>query len=106
MIAPEKAGEVPSYVIFIESAKQFDANSVVEDLDLRLQDNYHYKYCRKLGQLERPRVFLIDRNPERNASDIYLEESQTRGKKIGNVKPAVLGSQFGCSEKFRGRYLT
>ncbi|MEK6893812.1 MAG: GH3 auxin-responsive promoter family protein [Nanoarchaeota archaeon] len=106
MIAPEKAGEVPSYVIFIESAKQFDANSVVEDLDLRLQDNYHYKYCRKLGQLERPRVFLIDRNPERNASDIYLEESQTRGKKIGNVKPAVLGSQFGWSEKFRGRYLT
>jgi len=104
MIAPEKTGDVPSYVLFLESAGQISANDVVEDLDLRLQDNYHYNYCRKLGQLERPRVFLIDRNPERNASDIYLEESQARGKKIGNVKPTVLSSQFGWSKKFRGKY--
>ena len=93
------------YVLFVESDKEFDTTSVVEDLDSRLQDNYHYKYCRKLGQLGRPKVFLIDRNPERSASDIYLEENNAKGKKIGNVKPAILSSQFGWSKKFDGRFL-
>ncbi len=105
MVAPEKIGNAHSYVLFIESDEQFDTNSVVESLDSKLQDNYHYKYCRKLGQLERPKIFLIDKNYEKSASDVYLEENQARGKKIGNVKPATLSSQFGWSRKFKGRYI-
>lgn len=105
MVAPERIGDAPSYVLFIESAEQFNANEVVEDLDSRLQENYHYKYCRKLGQLGRPKLFLIDRNTEKSASDIYLEENQARGKKIGNVKPSILDSQFGWSERFIGRFI-
>jgi len=106
MVAPEKIGDAPSYVLFIESDEHFDANSVAEDLDSKLQDNYHYRYCRKLGQLEKPKIFLIDKSSEKSASDIYLEENQARGKKIGNVKPATLSSQFGWSRRFKGQYLT
>ncbi len=106
MIAPEKTMDIPSYVLFMESIGQIDANSVVEDLDLRLQDNYHYKYCRKLGQLERPRIFVIGEDKRRSASDIYLEENEARGKKIGNVKPKILSSQFGWSKKFKGKFIT
>ena len=105
MVAPEKIEDAPSYVLFIESDEQVDANSIVEDLDSKLQENYHYKYCRKLGQLERPKIFLIDKNKEKNASDIYLQENQAIGKKIGNVKPAVLNSKFGWSKRFRGRFV-
>jgi len=71
-----------------------------------LQENYHYRYCRRLGQLEKPKVFLIEANPKRSASDIYLEESRLRGKKIGNVKPAALSSQLGWSKKFGGRFIS
>jgi hypothetical protein len=107
MMAPDKTDkqEVPSYTLFIESKTELDVGAVSADLDTLLQENYHYRYCRKLGQLEKPKVFLIEENPERSASDIYLEESRLRGKKIGNVKPAALSSQLSWSKKFKGRFL-
>lgn len=105
MVAPEKIGDSSSYVLFVETAKQFNPDSFVENLDQKLQDNYHYRYCRKLGQLEKLRLFLIDSNSEKKASDIYLEENQIKGKKIGNVKPTALSSQFGWSKKFNGKLL-
>ena len=105
MIAPEALGETTSYVLFVESERRFNSDSIVEDLDSRLQENYHYKYCRKLGQLGKPKVFLINRNPDRSASDIYLEENNAKGKKMGNVKPAVLSSQFGWSKRFDGQFI-
>jgi hypothetical protein len=105
MVAPERIGDTLSYVLFIESDERFYADSVAEDLDSKLQDNYHYRYCRRLGQLEKPKIFLIDKNSEKSASDIFLEEHQLRGKKIGNVKPIVLSSQLGWSKKFKGIYI-
>src|SRR3989344_5297908 len=105
MVSPEKVRDTSFYVLFVEATQQFNVDSVAEELDLKLQENYHYRYCRKLGQLERPRIFLIDSSSEKRASDIYLEENQSRGKKIGNVKPAVLSSQFGWSKKFSGRFI-
>jgi len=105
MVAPEKIGDASSYVLFVETDHWFNVDSLVEDLDTRLQDNYHYKYCRKLGQLEKPKVFVITSNSEKRASDIYLEENQAKGKKIGNVKPAVLSSQTDWSKKFNGRFI-
>lgn len=106
MIAPERTenGNV-SYTLFFESADSIDANLITNELDKRLQENYHYKYCRKLGQLGMPKIFSIESDRNKHASDIYLEENQVRGKKIGNIKPAVLSSQFDWSKKFNGRFI-
>ena len=108
MMAPDKKDnqDVPFYTLFLETKRQVDAEAVSADLDKLLQENYHYRYCRRLGQLEKPKVFLIEANPKRSASDIYLEESRLRGKKIGNVKPAALSSQLGWSKKFGGRFIS
>lgn len=107
ILAPE--GEIDegiSYTLFLESAKSSQKlKEVAETLDGRLQSNYHYKYCRKLGQLGKLRIFSISSDKNKKASDVYLEESQAAGKKIGNVKPAALSSKTGWSGKFSGRFV-
>lgn len=104
MTAPERIGESVAYTLFVESNSPIDSKKLAEEFDLKLQDNYHYKYCRKLGQLVTPKVFLIEKTSDRSASDIYLEENRINGKKIGNVKPAVLSSRLDWSKKFKGRF--
>ena len=106
MLAPERlnSGDT-AYTVFVETQDQFDAEKVASDLDSRLQENYHYKYCRRLGQLEEPRVFSIESDNGKKASDTYLEVGQVRGKKIGNVKPTALSSKLGWVKKFNGRFI-
>ena len=109
MVSPEKIGKFdsPSYALFIESDKPSNRLlAVAETLDEKLQENYHYKYCRKLGQLGPMKIFRVtNSNNSKRASDIYLEERQEKGKKIGNVKPAVLNSQIGWSKIFNGSFI-
>jgi hypothetical protein len=108
MVAPTKIEDqsILSYTLFIESSNDLmNPQDIVDSLDARLQENFHYKYCRKLGQLGRPRIFLIKSDKEKTATDIYLKESQVKGKKIGNVKPAMLDSSMCWSEKFNGNFI-
>tara|TARA_Y100000310_G_C20701023_1_gene829898 strand:- start:6760 stop:8274 length:1515 start_codon:yes stop_codon:yes gene_type:complete len=105
MLAPEETGGLISYTLFLEKQEGSIPETISEDLDTKLQENYHYKYCRRLGQLEEPRVFLIDSDKEKTASDIYLDKSQKKGKKIGNVKPTTLSSIYGWSREFSGRFI-
>ncbi|MDO8509289.1 MAG: GH3 auxin-responsive promoter family protein [Nanoarchaeota archaeon] len=106
MIAPEKLERDETfYTLFIESPNGNATHEMGNYLDSKLQENYHYRYCRKLGQLEATRIFLIDNNGGKTASDIYLEEGRARGKKIGNVKPAALSSHMGWTSKFNGRFI-
>lgn len=107
IVAPERTGnqEPPNYTLFIEFKGPFDAKLISDELDEQLQTNYHYKYSRKLGQLGKPQVFLVESDRDNTASDIYLKESQSQGKKIGNVKPSALNSQIGWSKRFKGRFL-
>lgn len=104
MLAPETNEDTTSYTIFIETARPINKR-VSLDLDSILQENYHYKYCRKLGQLGNPGIFLINPDQSKTASDVYLDESQKKGKKIGNVKPSTLSSQVGWSRIFNGRFI-
>ena len=79
---------------------------VAQSLDEKLQENYHYRYCRKLGQLGQLKVFRVNESKDsKRASDIYLEESRSRGKKIGNIKPSVLSSRIGWSKVFEGKFI-
>lgn len=108
MVAPTKieSQSVPSYTLFVESSMDpLNLPDIVNSLDEGLQENFHYKYCRRLGQLDKPRIFLIKSGSEETATDIYLKEGQSRGKKIGNVKSAMLDSNFFWPEKFNGNFI-
>ena len=59
-------------------------------LERRLAVNFHYEYCRKLGQLGPVEVAWV-----RNGGERYLEGCAARGQRLGDVKPAVLDKRGG-----------
>lgn len=70
-------------------------SDLTADLDLILRKNFHYEYCRKLGQLQEARVVFVARGAE-----TYLQACQARGIKLGNIKPRVLQNSTGWGEWF------
>jgi hypothetical protein len=93
MLAPE----TDRYVLYIQS-EQVD---LAEHLEAALRANFHYDYCRKLGQLKPVKVFLLTGNPEEE----YLEECVRRGQRLGDIKPVALHLQGNWDKVFRGEYV-
>ena len=70
-------------------------------LDEALRANPHYAYCRDLGQLERPRVFVIDGD----AYGQYVAGAVADGRRLGDVKATSLSGGAGWARRFVGRYV-
>ncbi len=90
MVAPS----VDRYVLFIKS------DGPVENPDMAFRENFHYDYCRKLGQLKEIRIFRLTGNPGRE----YLDECVRRGQKLGDIKPPVLSLRGGWEDIFEGDF--
>jgi len=91
MLAPETG----HYVLYLK------ADGAPPDVERQLLCNYHYKYCRDLGQLGELKVFRLTGNPAQE----YLEECVRRGQKLGDIKPAALSLQGGWDQVFQGEYV-
>src|SRR5262249_7997938 len=87
MVAYEEGAGRPAYTLFIESPGQSDAALYLlgADLEAALAENYHYRYCRKLGQLAPLRVVRI----ERDGLATYLAVCQQHGQRLGDIKPVA-----------------
>jgi hypothetical protein len=92
MLAPE-AGNDFRYLLYLENERFVE--KLDEDLDLALRGNFHYDYCRKLGQLQAAEVLYVVEGAE-----TYLKACQARGQKLGNVKPNVLQTTTGWRDCF------
>jgi hypothetical protein len=66
-----------------------------DSLDSLLRQNFHYDYCRKLGQLSPAQVTLV-----RRGAETYIAACQARGQKLGDIKPAVLQKSTGWGKYF------
>ena len=64
-------------------------------LDKMLRANFHYDYCRKLGQLDIAEIMVVHDGVTK-----YLSACQRRGMRMGNIKPAVLQVELGWVEDF------
>lgn len=91
MLAPES----DRYVLYQDSEK------ISQGIDDALRENFHYDYCRKLGQLKELKFFRLTGNPKQE----YLEECVRRGQRLGDIKPVVLHLQGGWDKVFKGEYL-
>ena len=102
MVAPER-GQPPSYVVFLRSPDGHTERfaQLVSWMEDRLLDQYHYAYCRQLGQLGPLRGFQI----EGNAEEVYMRFCQERGQKIGTTKQVALHRSVGWSARFRGTFV-
>lgn len=102
MVAPDW-GQPPSYVVFLQSPDGSTGRvaQLVSWMEDRLLGQYHYAYCRQLGQLGPLRGFRI----EGDAEEIYLRFCQEQGQKIGTAKQVTLHRSVGWSSRFRGTFV-
>jgi hypothetical protein len=95
MLAPDDADGF-RYILYLEGERSVE--NLGEDLDLALRANFHYDYCRKLGQLQAVEVVYVT-----NGAESYLKACQARGQKLGNIKQSVLQKKTGWRDFFTSR---
>jgi len=76
------------YTLYTES----DAD--IDEVDLKLRENFHYDYCRKLGQLEAVELVKIQ-----NGEQQYIDNCLRFGMRLGDIKPTYLSNKEGWEFK-------
>ena len=100
MLACDTSGEVPNYVLYVEAAaSEDDLGGIGTAIERALEENFHYRYARRLGQLGPLRVFAA-----RNAEASYLAACMARGQRAGDVKCLALDPHDGWTPKFEGKF--
>jgi len=92
MLAPDDVNGF-RYVLYLDHDHIVD--ELANDVDTALRANFHYDYCRKLGQLEMIEIVYVV-----NGSETYLKACQACGQKLGNIKSSVLQKSVGWRERF------
>lgn len=72
------------YVLYTET----DADASAIDAELR--ENFHYDYCRKLGQLKEVAVVVVE-----NGAQQYIDNCVRFGMRLGDIKPTCLSNRQG-----------
>jgi GH3 auxin-responsive promoter len=88
VVACEATATSGRYKLFIETdSSDATIDSVAGRLEELLHENFHYDYCRRLGQLSALRAI---RTGAGSASKHLLLLASLRGQRLGTVKPPVL----------------
>lgn len=103
MLACELNLSPPSYVLFVQVEEEISERVIelVSELETRLRENYHYDYCRRLGQLGHIHIFRIFSK----ADESYILRCQAIGQKIGEIKQTLLHPVNGWSNNFSGKFI-
>jgi hypothetical protein len=109
MVAPERSSaQVVEYVLFIQFANSAivvdnELKDMSREIDSVFRENFHYDYCRRLGQLEHCKVFLIEAGQD--AFQCYLTACTDLGQRLGDIKPVALHPYQQWSKKFKGKFI-
>lgn len=90
-----------AYTLFIEAPTGADETlkQIGQALEAALQENYHYRYCRQLGQLGPLQLFRI----QAGGPAAYLSFCQAHGQRAGDIKPLALHRLSGWAQIFQGQ---
>jgi hypothetical protein len=98
MLAPDLDENGHHYTLY--ASADIPTGEIDNELDRLLSANPHYKYCRQIGQLSRPRVFRVSGN----AYEAYCRRLQRMQKCLGEIKPVALSLLGDWSTEFKGHY--
>ena len=74
-----------------EITKQLaEADIDIDVIEKGLRDNFHYDYCRKLGQLKKAEFVKVQ-----NGEQQYINNCLKFGMRLGDIKPACLSNREG-----------
>jgi hypothetical protein len=100
MLAPDDQAEGFRYTLYVELPDDQQSEELLAnlstDLDQHLRRNFHYDYCRRLGQLAHAEVLPI----AKEGAETYLEVLRSRGQRLGSIKPATLDKATGWGNHF------
>ncbi len=100
MLAPVRSQTPPCYVLYLQSDSPAPS-ATRPAFEAALEENFHYAYARRLGQLGPLQLFLID--PASDPEADYLKACVARGQRMGDIKPHCLDRHDGWSGVFRCR---
>jgi hypothetical protein len=95
----------PAYTLFLEANAVMDAVVLQRNLEEGLAENFHYKHCRRLGQLSGARIFQIHRG-SLSSETVFQHEMLSRGIKLGDIKMGALDRQSGWEQRFSGQFVS
>ena len=87
------APEGKRYLLFTQ-----DPRVTAHAIDRALCENYHYAYCRQLGQLRQAAVVHVNESPRQ----VYLRRRVREGMRLGDIKPAYLRPETDWRQEFQG----
>ncbi len=107
LLAPEQNGNHSyTYTLFMQVNDQ-DRQKIAfcpERLDTELSKNFHYRYCRKLGQLVMARIFLI--SAAELPEQVYFSHMALKKSVKGStMKIPVLSKELEWSKVFQGEFI-
>lgn len=100
LFAPEIDSKAGFYTLFIEPAhniSQTRTTLVIEMIDKKLKENYHYEYARRLGQLGKPDIMVL---PKGTGREVYLRRCLESGQRLGDIKTTCLDRRTGWRAYF------
>jgi hypothetical protein len=99
MLACDTDPPSPGYVLYIDASEPNEVlDRAAAKIEIGLQDNFHYKYARELGQLAPLRVFRAE-----GAAGAYLAAGVCMGRRAGDIKTLALDRHNGWTPVFLSR---
>jgi hypothetical protein len=102
LVAPTEEGGGFHYRLYLELSeeqlRELDRAGMIAAFESKLYGNFHYAYCRKLGQISHVDLYMI----ARDAQEAYLSACQGRGQRLGDIKPRFLETTTGWEKQFEG----
>jgi hypothetical protein len=99
MLAPNDDPPGFRYTLYLDLSPTptgLQLTALAVDLDARLGQNFHYDYCRRLGQLAPVDLCLI-----KDGLNSYIRAGQARGQRLGDIKPTSLQKTAGWTARFQ-----
>lgn len=106
MLAPDRMASHPGFTLFIQCGAAMHEGMIGglgKRIDELLSESYHYRYCRRLGQLSSCKVFVIV--PTCDPHAVYLEACSHNGQRLGDIKETALHAYQGWAALFKGAYI-
>jgi hypothetical protein len=109
MVAPEICRGNSYYVLFLEFEVGQNPDppllaNLAAMVETQLEENFHYQYCRKIGQLQPLKLYLIAeplQQPSRGV-EIYHQVCRELGIRDGDIKMYALHPRTGWVKAFPG----
>ncbi len=89
-----------AYILFLANCKyaqKADYYLLANQLEEHLLASYHYRLCRRLGQLQASQICLIEGDYQQD----YINFYQAKGRKLGDIKPELLSLETNWINTFK-----